>query len=834
MAMSLILSLAIGNGGGPSTVIPANSVAPVISGTTTLGSTLSSTTGTWTGPPVSYAYQWKRDGVSIAAATASTYVLVAADLTTSIICAVTATNALGSTAANSNTLGPITAPAPFAAVNGPTDDPFGGSKIEGWSVNYASQPTVATPVPFTNSRQGYTGTDSASADTTASSTPLDTMYVTTTVRQPWPNNASQSALTAALSEPIYSTDTPSGAVTNNSTLVSPKPIAKWALPGRRTVGNSVRLEVVAFHKDARAGKQVSHVVFSATDGTHTVTATVATPAVLAYTGDRNSVIGYGIDLDVSTLNDSDDFTVDAVVYPWIGASSASQRRTIDGTASNFYEFATQTYYKSTAKAASPILAYVTATGVDAVCDANGLDNATHLIQKVSATAATAKANGFATWASAVHALKAATNLTGGFTDGCQVVVSNTTMAIAANLNAGTYQSVSELVVTRDPLETKASCILTMGSAAATLRHNWLRVKDLTFDRAGGTSIWTPLAGQIVMEALDFNNSSRASQFFSISTCTQFWIGCAITSATTQLLGAGTTPTGLVRGCTMTGGQVEIGCVIGNTLTTDQGAMSAVVTRSSNAVLAFNKLLTITSASAFKFEAADATGIAICQNLFEFTSATTNPSLRPSGDDASNNLTHVVIHNNTFAGSGIAGRLNMIYDETDSVRRVHKFISFKGNIVGAGIYTKGDIFHGVNDSNPEGYTIGAPSQAIGQWPTYYGVSCAANFSQYATASGAAEAQIYAGRGSLIGASTVASQIVSYANLFTANAATTYNNGGINTAGNYTLGAGGGTYTLTNNVANTAKGILEVALFNFTLDGVARAAANDHPGALSAAA
>ena len=90
---------------GSNAVAPTNTVAPVISGTTTLGSTLSCTTGTWTGTaPITYAYQWKRNGSNIGGATNSTYVTVVADSTANITCVVTATNTAGSGTATSNTL----------------------------------------------------------------------------------------------------------------------------------------------------------------------------------------------------------------------------------------------------------------------------------------------------------------------------------------------------------------------------------------------------------------------------------------------------------------------------------------------------------------------------------------------------------------------------------------------------------------------------------------------------------------------------------------------------------------------------------------------------------
>ena len=80
---------------------PTNTVAPVASGTATVGSTLSVTNGTWTGSP-SYTYQWQADTVDISGATSSTFDTTGRAADEVIRCVVTGTNAGGAAAANSN------------------------------------------------------------------------------------------------------------------------------------------------------------------------------------------------------------------------------------------------------------------------------------------------------------------------------------------------------------------------------------------------------------------------------------------------------------------------------------------------------------------------------------------------------------------------------------------------------------------------------------------------------------------------------------------------------------------------------------------------------------
>jgi hypothetical protein len=109
---------------GPSPSAPANTALPTISGTAQQGQNIYTSTGSWSGSPTGYSYQWKRcdsagnNCAAIAGETFSGITLTSTDVGMTLRATVTATNATGSAAATTDQTGAVTAtgaPAPAPA-----------------------------------------------------------------------------------------------------------------------------------------------------------------------------------------------------------------------------------------------------------------------------------------------------------------------------------------------------------------------------------------------------------------------------------------------------------------------------------------------------------------------------------------------------------------------------------------------------------------------------------------------------------------------------------------------------------------------------------------------
>ena len=198
-------------------ITPANSAVPTISGTTTFGQTLTSTTGTWSNTPSSYGYQWSRSATSggsytnISGAINSTHTLVAADVGQYLKVTVTATNASGSATATSVATAQIAKATPtfsswtnvtktFGDANYTVTAPTVTGSLAG-SFGYSSSNTGVISI----SSSTFTVAGGGSTTITANFTPTDTANYNSasTTNTVTVNKASQSAITITTTTATY-------------------------------------------------------------------------------------------------------------------------------------------------------------------------------------------------------------------------------------------------------------------------------------------------------------------------------------------------------------------------------------------------------------------------------------------------------------------------------------------------------------------------------------------------------------------------------------------------------------------------------------------------------
>jgi len=194
--VSGILLATVGNSYGAA---PVNTVAPVVSGTATIGQTLSTTNGTWTGAPApTFTYQWQRVTTNISGATSSTYLLVRADVGNTIRCVVKATNSIAPSGvtANSNSTATVAALVPNAPTIGAATATGSTTATVAYTAPADDGGATITSYTATSSPSGGTGTLSQAGSGTISVTGLTaiTAYTFTVTAT---NSAGTSAASAA-------------------------------------------------------------------------------------------------------------------------------------------------------------------------------------------------------------------------------------------------------------------------------------------------------------------------------------------------------------------------------------------------------------------------------------------------------------------------------------------------------------------------------------------------------------------------------------------------------------------------------------------------------------
>jgi hypothetical protein len=140
--------------GGAPPPAPTNTSLPVVSGTTTEGQTLSASTGTWTGSPTSYAYQWQDCNSAgeacavIGGATSDTHELAPGDVGHTLRAVVTASNAGGSTTATSAATAPATVITVAGAPANTVLPAIGGSAVEGRTLTASTGTWTGAPTSY--------------------------------------------------------------------------------------------------------------------------------------------------------------------------------------------------------------------------------------------------------------------------------------------------------------------------------------------------------------------------------------------------------------------------------------------------------------------------------------------------------------------------------------------------------------------------------------------------------------------------------------------------------------------------------------------------------------
>ena len=111
---------------------PSNTALPTISGTAQVGSALSSSSGSWSGSPTGYGYQWQdcdssgANCTNVSGATSSSYTLVSGDAGHMVDVVVTASNSSGSASATASAVGPVS-----SGGGGSTGNYFVGQAAQG-------------------------------------------------------------------------------------------------------------------------------------------------------------------------------------------------------------------------------------------------------------------------------------------------------------------------------------------------------------------------------------------------------------------------------------------------------------------------------------------------------------------------------------------------------------------------------------------------------------------------------------------------------------------------------------------------------------------------------
>lgn len=392
-----------------------------------------------------------------------------------------------------------------------------------------------------------------------------TIYATSVVRLPYPDNASLDEVEAAgdltvrvsLSDYIYADDTVTAvnvaagfytddgtggasdansggtvaSITNSSTRAYVDPQAFWMAPHhlQRFAGDSVTVKLFVMHRHAQQGQPVRAVAFTADDvtGSGPITPVLATATTSGqYTASGLYACWYEATLDLSALVDGELITIDATIYPWVGDAYTLS------TDAETYPSPNLTVRK-VVKGVAPLYASVDGTGAGTPA--------------TSSSSATADTTPYSSIANAASALQTAN---GGTLQGCVIRILGSTTVAFGTLSARTWGSGELLIegvdrvtsiITDNGANTFGSIVGSVRFSNLTLRMTSANVfidhgsataavgvtcEEVTFDLSAGsaTYLWFYRAGNMVFDDCDGDWCGQGHTQINAASASSY-IGC---------------------------------------------------------------------------------------------------------------------------------------------------------------------------------------------------------------------------------------------------------------------------------------------------------------------
>lgn len=366
--------------------VPVNSVTPSISGTLQTGDVLTAVTGTWSGAPNSYSYQWKRASTAagsytnVASATSSTYTITDNDIGDYFKVEVNASNVNGGgTPVLSASVGPVTDmptnPAPTLGSTTSTNDGFTFS-ITNYSATYtytfvatsgsASQSSglvtvtglsasASSTITVRAARSGHrtasanvTGSSRVAATTTTAAPVLEIVVnaTTTTISQapsgqnvvPLVNMSATTTIPRKSSVTQPTTPTATTTTTSTTTTTVPKnpgsTIAKPAPKIPSVVAGEAQVKVGNSSQTATVTRSENQLVVSAGPLKATLAAIDKSGAVASLDADGNVRLKAGDSIRIKLAGFQPESTVEAWLFSTpvqLGTAKVGKDGTVTGT-----------------------------------------------------------------------------------------------------------------------------------------------------------------------------------------------------------------------------------------------------------------------------------------------------------------------------------------------------------------------------------------------------------------------------------------------------------------------------------------------------------------------